>query len=275
MSDLRAGTAVAALAVLALLAAASPAAADTRFASPGGSGPAGSCPRGNPCEIHDAIEHMSVGPGDVVNLLPGTYNIGDDDIEIGEAITVQGLPGAARPTVIGDYTSTVIEHSPIAMFADGSVLRDIKVENNEDSGLNYAVFTQADVTIERAFIIAKGSSGFGLLLKSSGGTSILRDSIVWSQTEDSALITGGPDAVAHLRVTGVTAFADEGIALLVDSSFGSSEVVARNVIARTVGTDIGDVDVFVDGTNPPQTAKLDIASSNYDSPVTSGSTATL
>jgi hypothetical protein len=263
------GTLIAAV-CCALLIAAAPASGATRYAAPAGTGPAATCPQADPCDIQTATEDGSVMAGDVINVMPGTHTIGSDPINPPAPVTIQGEPGAATPRIVADYTMTATNDSAINLFNDGSVLRDLYVESTEDAGLTYVVFTQANVTIERLEIVALGADGHGILLKSVGGTSVLRDSLVWSQTSSPALLLGGNPAVAQLRIVGVTAFADSSDAIYASASFGSHAAVVHNTIAQApMGTDIvvaGDV------TN---SASVTTSSSNYDTMGTSGPNATL
>src|SRR5258705_12455711 len=90
---------VAALACLGVACALAPAAdaASQRFASPTGAGSA--CTQPSPCDIQTAVEDVSVMDGDEVILLPGSYDVGADDVDLFKAITVHGQEGQPRPTV--------------------------------------------------------------------------------------------------------------------------------------------------------------------------------
>jgi hypothetical protein len=217
----------------------------TRYAEVGGNGPAGECPQGDPCAIEDAINDSSVAPGDVINLLPGTYattaNLSPDS-----RVTIQGAPGMARPTISADFTAAGGALYAIVINDSGSIVRDLNVNMNEDDSLE-GYFSlglrvgSANATIERVRLAAIGTYGSGASLGSeSGGTTIIRDSILTSAGSYPALRTEGPPApeLARIKILNVTAEATgSGIipdALHSPDAYGNQSITARNSIFESV-----------------------------------------
>jgi Ca2+-binding RTX toxin-like protein len=89
------------------------------------------------------------------------------------------------------------------------------------------------------------------------------------------VLLGGPSlilpAIAHLRLVGVTAFADTSDAIAAYASFGSSETVVHNTIAQGPMS----ADIVVSGGELMKSAAVATSNSNYDGAFTSGADATL
>jgi hypothetical protein len=271
-----------------MLAAPVAAQAATRHASPGGdASSATTCPSTDPCDIQTAVEHASVLAGDVINLAAGTYPVGvaPNNVEPIVPVTIQGPASGARARILGDFTANnVNDESVVRLFFNGSVLRDLDVEllENTNNG-NYAVFTQADVTLERIGIYVTGPLGSGVLLKAgdpfgpTSGTSTLRDSVVRTQSNEFGIIIGGVNtpAVANLKVVNVTAVATSSpaVALQASDGFGNSSTTIRNSIFASPSL---NGDIVADGADGgPNTVEIDVARSNFDGTDTNGLDATL
>jgi len=236
-----------------------PAAAQAvRFAEPGGNGPEATCPQTDPCEIHDAIEGISVVDGDTVTVLPGTYSVGTDPVDVFDSITIEGQAGQPLPRLIGTTMWTLFL-SP----SDPSVVRRVHVESTANPG-GYSFYAEGDHLIEQVEVVASGTSSTGAVLK-DGAT--FRDSVaVTNLAGASAIITGGPGSLLDpIRITNSTvigtAAGSHGISVLANSG-SPQRVTARNVIARAPGTGIRAVDTGGVGDDD---VEIDVAFSNYSS----------
>jgi hypothetical protein len=277
---------IGAVVALTLLLALPAAAGATRYASPTGDASDTSCPQTDPCDIHTAAEHASVVAGEVIEVAGGNYPItAANPVEPLVSVTIQGAPGTPRARLIGDFTGDGSNDvSVVRLFTNGSVLRDLDVElvENTNNG-TYGVFTQADVTIERVGIYVTGTRGSGILLKAgdpfgpTSGTSVLRDSVVRTQSDEFGILIGGVNApaVANLKVVNVTAVAtaSPAVALQASDGFGNSSTAIRNGIFASPSL---DGDIVADGADGgPNTVEIDVARSNFDGTDASGLDATL
>jgi hypothetical protein len=79
----------------------------------------GTCTVGDPCDLDDAVNSIAVD-GDEVLMLPGTYDIGSESLNVDDAITIRPLDPAAKPTIAGI-------HSFLMLVKDAATVRDIKL----------------------------------------------------------------------------------------------------------------------------------------------------
>jgi hypothetical protein len=174
-----------------------------RFAEPGGDGPADTCPSSDPCDIEVAVEDASVVDGDVITVLPGTYDLDLGQIMNADQITIRGAPGMARPLITS-------HGGPITVYltVDGagpSILRRVEV-------VRTSTFPGAAVSVDGGVIeqvIARAPD----TACTFGFASIIRDSV--------CVVTGASATAA------VSAIAGGG---------GSTSNTLRNVTAVAAGT---------------------------------------
>ncbi len=252
-----------ACAIAGLLGMMSQAAGATRYAEVGGDGPPSGptpCPIDDPCALQPAVEDPSVANGDEVIVLPGTYDLGADNLLINDSITVRGQGPTQRPLITGSATgfSGLIEVSGGPdLPAPPSQLLDLDISSNSATSLflgraqanrlsvvhNGGLYTAAcymyfEATMNDSVCAASNQGGNGLLFSLSGGT-------------------------VSLSVRNVTAYASQAGAIHVSSDNGAHTLNIKNTIA----TGANDVTVYASATG---TATLNAADSNYSTTSTDG-----
>ena len=222
------------------------ASAAVRYASPTGDGDATVCPKTDPCPLHDAIEDASVNDGDVVVVLPGTYDL-STGVTIDHAITVRGDNGQPRPLITSnddDATPLVFVNSP---GGAGAVVRDLKITYTGGTSLAGVLSVVEAATVERVEVIAHAGAGAQSacgLRTVSGGTILIRDSICINNHSGGSLImsglrvSGAGGAPTDVRVINVTAVGWGGITAQANGQ--SATVTVSNSIAD--GKAVNDVD---------------------------------
>ena len=234
------------VAVAALIAAPSAAAA-TRYASPSGTGNPTVCSESNPCDIKTAVEDSSVQDDDVIVVLPGTYQLNADNLNIGnngDVITVRSQPGAPRPRIVtSGYVSDYL-----------GTLRRVKISSTSQF---WGLLIDPDGTAERVTVDSLGDAC------TVYGDATIRDSVCWTHDKDnaSAVYASNPDGASHsITLRNVTAVAagshNFGIAAVVGSTGGDS-IDAKGVIAS--GTDFDTWAIAQSG----GTAAIALDHSNY------------
>jgi hypothetical protein len=158
----------AAAGIAAALAVAFPASARAAalFAAPAAS-PTAACTGAQPCDLAAAL-HAAV-PGDDVTVLPGTYDLtGRPTLSVRADITLHGVPGQPRPTLLGDNVAGVLQ-----IESPGAVVSDLAVEgvNSVAKGLRVA-----QGTADRMFVHV--TAPLSDACDMDGG--VLRNSVCWA-----------------------------------------------------------------------------------------------
>jgi hypothetical protein len=237
------------------IAFAAPASAAVRYAEPNGDGPVASCPKSNPCEVHDAAEDSGVNDGDEVSLLPGTYELGSDNIELSDQINLHGALGGPRPVITSTNAGGTTLDGGAAQRIHDLVLRSL-----DDNPIYGALGTggPSPTVVERVVAIGENAPGCRTPPELPG---IVRDSVCATEGGLAAVTaseTGGAHTFALRNVTALGHSAgSNGIRFEVAN--GALTVLARNVIARGGGT---SADVF-GGTSSGGALGINLAYSNY------------
>ena len=255
-------TLTALLAVASALMVAAPASGAVRYAEPGGDGPATSCPRSNPCEVHDAAQDPNVNDGDEVILLPGTYEIGSDNIELSDAIDLHGAVGGPRPVIVSTAAGGT------TLDAAGASVHDLVFESRDDMPVFGALGVDGTGVVERVVAISENAQGCSGAPRAPG---VMRDTVCATGGSAAAGLevgAAGGGAFTY-RLRNVTALGlgagSHGLrGELVNG--GAMTVFARNVIARGGGM-VADVAAETVNTGA---LTIDLAYSNYQSRETSG-----
>jgi hypothetical protein len=239
-----------------------PASAAVRYAEPNGDGPPSSCPRSNPCEVHDAAEDPGADDGDEVVLLPGTYDVGSDNIELSDAIKLHGALGGRRPVIVSTNAGgTTLDGSP------AESIHDLVLRSLDDNPIYGALGTAgaSSTVVERVVAISENAAGCNSPPQQPG---LLRDTVC--ATEDGvAAITGSETGGAHafaLRNVTALGLADGSHGIDFEVSNGALTVFADNVIARGGGA-VADVAATTVTTGA---ISIFLSYSNYMSRETSG-----
>jgi hypothetical protein len=247
---------IAGIAAAALAMAASEASAAVRYTEPGGNGPASSCPQSNPCDILDAVEDPSVVNGDEVIVLPGTYDIGAEEVDVEDDIDLHGAVGAPPPLITS--TSTALNNHDAAVGEDDAYIHDLRLES---TGGGTALFSfQGESLIERVVAISNGNA-----CHPPSEPGVFRDSVCFSTgAGDSAILApisgGGLDIYEFRNLTALARGAGSfGLRFSAGGTTYSQQVNARNVIAD--GTSV-DVSATENGTS--STVAIVLENSNYD-----------
>jgi hypothetical protein len=250
------------LCTLAFALVAVPASAAVRYAEPNGDGPASSCPKANPCEINDATEDASVEDGDEVVVLPGTYDLGNGNIELSDTITLHGVLGKPRPVI----TSTA--GNGTTLDGGSASVHDLIFKSIDDNPLFGALGIDGTGFVERVVAISENAPGCSGAPLAPG---VMRDTVC--ATGGSAVAglevgaSGGGAFSFRLRNVTALGYAPGSRGLRAELVNGGAMTVnARNVIARGGGA-AADVTAATVNTG---SLTIDLAFSNYLSRETSG-----
>jgi hypothetical protein len=241
------------------------ASAAVRFASPTGDGDATVCAENDPCPLDDAVGDASVNNGDVVVVLPGTYDL-STGIVIDDAITVRGDNGQPRPLITSDDNDV----TPLVLVnSAGAIVRDLKVTYPSGTSLAGVFAVNEAATIERVEVVAGAGAGAQSacsLRTASGGTILIRDSICINNHTGGSLIMSGLRVSAfggsptNARVVNVTAVGWGGITAQANGQ--SATVTVSNSIAD--GKGVNDVDGQESGFPAAWSVNMIFDHSNYD-----------
>jgi hypothetical protein len=229
---------------------AAPAGAAVRYAEPNGNGPEASCPKKNPCAITDAIEGPSVGEGDQIVVLPGTYSLDESLIGPG-GIDVGGAVGKPRPVIRSSTAGSTL-------FVSSGTMHDLSLIN---TGGGRAINGTPSGSFQRVFAQTNGDFACQLPFGTLGGVEYARDSVcVNSGSGAGAGLAISGSGTLDFQLRNLTAVATgalgRGIAFQATGSI-SMNVDAFNVIAQ------GDTeDVF--GSEDTGEVDIDLDFSNYD-----------
>jgi hypothetical protein len=203
-----------------------------------------------------------VNDGDEVILLSGTYDIGNDNIELSDRIDLHGALGGSRPVIVSTAAGgTTLDGAPAERIAD-LVLRSF-----DDSPAFGALGTGGGsaTIVERVVAISENAPGCNSPPVSPG---VLRDTVCVTEGGAAAVAGSGGAGASTFSLRNVTALglgiASHGIRFEVAG--GALTVFARNVIARGGGV-VADVAA---ATVPNGAITIDLAHSNYLSRATSG-----
>jgi hypothetical protein len=245
------------------LGAASQATGATRYAEVEGDGPPSgpaACPIENPCALEPAVEDPSVADGDEVIVMPGTYDLGANNLLIDDSLTVRGQGPGQRPLITGSATGSnaLVEVSGGPdLPAPPSQLLDLDISS---SSTNSLLLTRA--VANRLNVIHNG--GFLSVACQLGFESRINDSVCAASNQGGIgllfSIFGGN---LSYDVRNVTAYSAQAEAIFVFSGSGSHTLNIKNTIA----TGVTDVKV---GAAAAGTATLNAADSNYSTTIEDG-----
>jgi hypothetical protein len=242
-----------ALAAGLLLLIPAPAGAARRYASPDGK-TTGRClsitssATTGPCTLRRAVETVA-DPGDEVVVLPGTYELGGEELRREGKLNIHGADGQPRPLI----KQSTPDRSGVFWTDDaaGSALRHLQIE--APAGALVLSGASSPAVAEDLVVVGEG---LGVSI-SLGWT--LRDTVVRAGGNGIASFIG----TGQLRNVTVISTGPNGRGLSVDCNDGPAALVARNVIAR------GDeFDLFSTGCSTG--GGIDIGFSNYRADKTSG-----
>jgi hypothetical protein len=242
--------------VLVGLLAAAPALAGTsvtRFAEPNGDG-ASPCAESDPCEIQNAVETVAQ-PGDTVVLLPGTYPLDNDELQIGNDVDVTGE--AAFDAVTLTSTATVAVR---LLFASSSAsLANVTIDHDSSASQSAGLAVE-NGTAQRVYVDSTGDSACTTI-------GLLRDSICVNSDPDignGVATVSGSAATGVLRnVTAIALGTTSGNALFASATgAGDFQVTmdGRNVIAQGATIDQRGFDSNVNTAS----SHIDLDYSNFD-----------
>jgi hypothetical protein len=262
-------------AVVALAVGAGSAQAAVRYAAPNGDGPAAKCQRANPCDLQDAVEHSTVGDGDAVVVLPGTYSL-EDTVRVEDAIEVHGQIQRRPPHLIGEFNggSTIevlgtagdaeVHHLRLTKEAGGAIsagsghVHDISARSGD---LSEATLYGQDpfgasngVVIER--VVARGPAPAACIPPLAPG--ILRDSVCHASGTDGFGVEIYPSQGGDYDIRNVTALGPGGGIIARAQSTEVVNLEARNVITDGIGIDVEAREIGV-----PAEVQIQLSSSNY------------
>lgn len=252
-----------ACAIAGVLGVVSHAAGATRYAEVGGNGPPSGttpCPIEDPCGLEPAVEDPSVADGDEVIVLPGTYDLGANNLLIDDSLTVRGQGPGQRPLITGSATgfNALVEVSGGPdLPAPPSQLLDLDISS---SSTNSLLLTRA--VANRLNVIHNG--GFLSVACQLSFESRINDSVCAASNQGGVgllfSIFGGN---LSYDVRNVTAYSAQAEAILVFSGSGSHTLNIKNTIA----TGVTDVKV---GAAAAGSATLNAEDSNYSTTVEDG-----
>jgi hypothetical protein len=249
---LRAGL-IAGIATLVFAAPAVAGTSTTRYAEPGGDGPS-PCAAADPCDIQVAVEDVA-GLADVVVLLPGTYNLGADELQIGDGVDVIAGESAAETTL----TSTAAVGVRILFASPNSSLVDVSIDHDSNDSQSAGLAVENGLA-ERVYVDSTGDSA-------CTNIGLIRDSICVNSDPN---IGNGVATVSASAATGtlrnVTAIAlgtTSGNALFASATGAGDFTVTmhgRNVIAQGATVDQRGFDSNVN----TAASVIDLDYSNFD-----------
>jgi hypothetical protein len=233
-----------------------PASAAVRYAEPNGNGPASSCPKSNPCDILDAVEDPSVVNGDEVVVLPGTHDIGAEEVDVFDNINLHGAVGEPRPLIRS--TGTTLDNRDADVGTDDAYIHDLRLQS---TGLSYSLYSFAgESLIERIVAISAGNA-----CHPPADPGVFRDSVCFSSGSSASAILapisgGGLDTYEFRNLTAIATGSNSvGLEFSAGGTTYSQVVNARNVIADGTSADVSATE---SGTS--STVTINLENSNYD-----------
>ena len=239
----------------AALVAAAPAmagASGTLYAEPGGTG-AAPCALSDPCEIQNAVE--TVAQGDTVILLPGTYALGSNELQIGNSVDVIAQTGAAETTL----TSTATVAVRLLFAAPNSSLTDVTIDHDTNDAQSAGLAVENGLA-ERVYVDSTGDSA-------CTNIGLIRDSICVNSDPNIgngvATVSGGAATGTLRNVTAIALGTTSGNALFASATGAGDFTVTmegRNVIAQGATVDQRGSDSNVN----TGSSHIDLDYSNFD-----------
>jgi hypothetical protein len=237
-----------------------------RFAEPNGNGPVATCPLANPCNLSDAIEDIVVANGDVVTVLPGSYEVQTDDLIVDNGITVRGEDGQPRPLI-------PFQQRGFQVTNPSAVVRHLEI--NHSHSLGGTALSIFGGVAERMVVKSTTGEACGPYF-----AALLRDSVCWSTASGKAgvgTIVGGAasDAPTLRNVTAIGSGGQTASGILVEAFNGADLTMnAKNVIASggVPGSGGGDVEAVTDSA-ASTSATITLDNSNYDAEREAGNAA--
>jgi hypothetical protein len=251
---------LAALALVASLAVTAQASATTRWASPVGSG-AEPCNSHYPCTLKNAIENAP-NDGDEVVLRTGDYTIGQT-LMVDKKLNIHGEPGTPRPRLL---PTQAFSGQTVYLYGNGP--GEFRLSRLEIQSKSAALHVIGGPSFLQGLVLLGNGPSAAAALFEYDGVSVLRDTIARANGQGAVAVFGYKGPV-HLRNVTAIATGTNATALQVQAScipgpggcmppFADSLMVARNVIARGAGHDLG---ASVGGAGPK--AEIDIGHSNF------------
>jgi hypothetical protein len=231
------------------------ASATTYYAAPGTMNTTGCTTPATACELPYAIETAPQANGDVVIVLPGTYDVGSTGMTASKAITIEGEPGEPIPEIDGatnggNFSLLELDGGP------GTVVDGLKLVQSGTFGPPDTILDLAGgALIERVFAeAAPGDEGTVVALNT--GT-VLADSVAWADdgSDSGPAVLMGTSGTA--TVENVTAYGAVGVEAINLNMSGNASITMENTIAH--GTN-DDLDAYADMGG---TASIDAGYSNY------------
>jgi hypothetical protein len=215
--------------VLAVLAPAAAQAHTTRYAAPTATATSGDCSAAMPCRIGYAVNGASTG--DEVVVAPGSYAVQVALAPTG--IDVHGVAGQAPPLLTGPNSLT----GPFVDLAGGT-LRHLTLRGTTPAQDTLVVNGGLGEDLEIVSI-----SGDGAKVRTADTTTLLRDSVVITETDGSGAAAlklregGGGGRSGGLAIRNVTAMAPRANAIRCEVGGGGVATLV-NVLARGAVTDV-------------------------------------
>jgi hypothetical protein len=253
---------VGAVVVVAALASASAASAATRYASPTGTNTIGNCtspdpgdPTNPPCTLTRA--NGFAANGDALLIAPGDYDIGAANINVGNAVDVHGTDGQPLPRIISSASNF-----GVTVNDPGAQLRHVEIDYSGPFEALDAVQAQ---TIEQVVAHSSGSHGCILENDVSMRDSVCLDTAASGIATNVETITGTFTSNVRNLTAVATGTSSIGLTVRAPNAATSETLVAKNVIADGVGTDIS-----AQAGSASSTAVATMANSNYSTRATPG-----
>jgi hypothetical protein len=221
----------------------------TRYAEPGGDG-LSPCAQLDPCEIQNAVETVAQ-MGDTVILLPGTYELGADELLIEDQIDVVGQTTVDATTI--HSTAAVGVH--VVFSSTSSTISALTIDHDPTGGS-----PQMGLQLE-------GGTGQNVHVDSSGdnyacfNSGLLRDSIC-ENTSSTALapvgagLFGSSDLTGTFRNVTASTSPTNGIALFASAhapgatvTFDGANVLALGSVSQSAITTVAGAEAFIDLSN--------------------------
>ena len=225
------------------------ASAATRYAAPGGTGADPCADPNDACSLYTAADvaapGTTIGAGDVVELLPGTYSETAGDLGPFDSVAVQGITVRGASDEEPPLIRLQENNSNLGAFQvfEGALISRLEIENQDDGGFSVSLFEGG--AMERAVVRAPDglstacnvvsgtirssaciNEGGGAALGASIGTSPQTFTVV---IRNSTAIATAPGSVGVEFNYGATG---EGLVANVDAKGLIAKGVAKDIVAK-------------------------------------------
>ncbi len=207
----------------------------TLYAAPGAPA-SGVCSSVSPCDLSFAISQAVVG--DTVIVKPGTYSV-SSGIVVAKAITVQGDPTLARPSLVG----TLPLATNVVTASTGATLRHLALQlptTTSVHGIAALAIDGATAEDIKAFAGAGNSQAEAILVEDSVSGTSLRTALAMSAAPagQAILVQDSATGAGTASVVNVTAVSAATSTNTVTGNIVAGAATMRNVIATGSGTSI-------------------------------------